>query len=585
VLIHEGLAGVVRKLALRLDRLIRRDAVDPEALERIPEDVTLAYQRWRERQPLAASDIGTRTGRPTDAPSIALVLELETMETGSLRRSVASLRGQTDPRWRLLVIGGALRPDALAAEGGGADDRVVTIPSRGGETVADAINRAVNALDADFMAFLRQGDVLHPEALFRVGRCLVETPGIDLVYSDADCVDADGRHVRPFFKPDWSPDLLLSTNYVGQLCVIRRALFEKVGGLRHGFVGAGQYDLVLRCTEQSARIAHLPQVLYHAHGPGPSGVDAGGAAASEVGRRAIEDALVRRGRSGQVQRLDLGRHAPPSYTVRYRLRATPLVSIVIPTRDRAALLEQCIRSIEEHTDYQHYEIVVVDNDSQEPATLAYLDDIRRRWRVVPWPGRFNYAGINNAGAGAAAGEHLLFLNNDTQVAVGDWLRALVEHGQRRDVGAVGARLLFPDGRIQHAGLVVGAGGQVFHPFRGQPGEGPGYCGLPSLIRNCSAVTGACLLVPRRVFQEIGGFDERFRVAYNDVDLCLRSLARGYLVVYTPHARLYHYEAASRGRLHPPEDERLFRRVWGTIRHDPYYNVNLNALAGEVPAGG
>jgi GT2 family glycosyltransferase len=262
--------------------------------------------------------------------------------------------------------------------------------------------------------------------------------------------------------------------------------------------------------------------------------------------------------------------------VRYPVAGAPLVSIIIATRDRLPLLRQCIRSIEERTAYRRYEILVIDNDSREPDALSYLEALARRWPVHRAPGAFNFAAINNLGVRHARGEHLLFLNNDTQVIAPDWLEAMIEHAQRPEVGAVGAKLLFPDGRIQHAGVVVGLGGIAGHAFKHHTGVRADRAGLPDVVRNCSAVTGACLMVSRARFDEVQGFDERLRVVFNDIDLCLRLRERGYLIVFTPRALLYHYESASRGRREPPDDLKLFRSRWGEAlrRGDPYYNPNL-----------
>ena len=249
--------------------------------------------------------------------------------------------------------------------------------------------------------------------------------------------------------------------------------------------------------------------------------------------------------------------------MRYRLRESPMVSIIIPTRDRWSLLQQCLRSIEERTTYKRYEVIILDNDSTEPEAIHGLNAVASKHRVLPFPGAFNFSALNNFGAAQARGDYLLFLNNDTQVVDPDWLGAMLEQAQRPEVGAVGARLHYPDGRIQHAGLVLGIGGVADHAFRGLSGDAFSYFGLATVVRNVSAVTAACMMVRRGAFDEVHGFDERLEVALNDVDLCLRLRQRGYLVVYTPRAHLYHHESGTRGRLHPPKDEELVWKLWGT----------------------
>jgi len=362
-------------------------------------------------------------------------------------------------------------------------------------------------------------------------------------------------------------------NYIAHLAVFRRRLLEEYGGFRAGFEGSHDYDLVLRFTDWTQRIAHVARVLYHWRKvPGSAAASsAAEPAAYESARKALGESLARRGRDGQVEML-----TPGTYAIGHRLRGAPLVSIIIPTRDRWPLLQQCLRSIEEKTTYAPYEVIVLDNDSREPDTIRGLLGLAGKIRVYPFPGAFNFSAINNFGVAQARGDYLLFLNNDTQVVEPGWLAAMLEHAQRPDVGAVGARLHYPDGRIQHAGVVLGIGGAADHAFRGVPGEAFSYFGLASVVRNVSAVTAACMAMSRRVFEDIGGFDERFRVALNDVDLCLRLRRRGYEIVYAPRAHLIHHESGTRGRMHPPADEALMWKVWGeAIRAgDPYYNENL-----------
>jgi GT2 family glycosyltransferase len=512
----------------------------------------------------------------TYRPLVSVITPVYNTAEQWLRRMVVSVQAQAYPDWELcLVDDGSTDPGvmpvlrALAA----ADPRIHVQGSSRNEGIAGASARALRMATGEFVALLDHDDELSPDALFQIVARLQAEPDLDVLYSDEDKLDADGARVEPFFKPDWSPDLLLSMNYIAHLTVVRRSLLEAAGGFRPGFDGSQDYDLLLRITEQTSRIAHVPLVLYHWRKA------AGSAAASPEAKpfaqaaaeRALAEALGRRGREGWVQSRSPGR-----YLVRYALHDRPLVSIIIPTRDRLDLLRPCLESVEQMTDYAPYEILVVDNDSVEPATREYLDAGRGPWRVVRCPGPFNFARINNVGVGAARGDHCVFLNNDTRVRREDWLRAMVEQGQRLEVGAVGARLLYPDARIQHAGVVLGVGGVAGHAFKYSPGEASTHFDLPHVVRNVSAVTAACMLVPRRVLEDVGGFDERFAVAFNDVDLCCRIRARGYLIVYTPLAELVHLESASRKQLHPPADEELMWARWGaTIRAgDPYYNTNL-----------
>jgi len=267
--------------------------------------------------------------------------------------------------------------------------------------------------------------------------------------------------------------------------------------------------------------------------------------------------------------------SPLRYRVRYKIAGQPLISIIIPTRDRVELLKRCLESIEAKTTYRHFEIIVLDNQSEAPDTLTYLAGLPHM--VVPIRGPFNYSYLNNVGAAHARGEFLLFLNNDIEVITEEWLEALLEHAQRKEVGAVGAKLLYPNGTIQHAGVGLGHGGVAGHAFWYLPADDPGYFDLAQVVRNCSAVTGACMMMRTSVFAAVGGFDENIRVVFNDVDLCLRVREKGYLVVYTPYAVLYHLESATRNSLHPATDEEYVRKRWGRViaAGDPYYNPHLS----------
>jgi GT2 family glycosyltransferase len=510
-------------------------------------------------------------------PLISIVMPVHDTDEVLLRRAIDSVREQAYQNWQLcLANDGSQKPHvgAVLDEYARLDVRIRVAHLPGNTGIAAASNHALQIASGEFVGLLDHDDELTPDALFEVAKRLAAQRHLDLVYSDEDKLDSGNRRVDPFFKPDWSPDLLLSMNYITHFAVFRRALLQELGGFRHGYDGSQDYDLLLRVTERTAGIAHIPKVLYHWR------KTAGSAAVSphtkphahEAGRRAIADALRRRRCEGSIESLD-----PGMYRIRYRLQGTPLVSIIIPTRDAWLLLRQCLDSLEAKTDYAAYEVIILDNESRDPAALKYLDSIVAKHRVYRWPGSFNFSTINNFGANKARGDYLLFLNNDVQIIRPDWLLAMLEQAQRSEVGAVGAKLLYPDGRIQHAGLVLSAKRPPAHAFRLQRPDDPGYHRFADVIRNCSAVTGACLMVRRRVFEDIGGFDQRFRFAYNDVDLCLRLRRNGFVIVYTPFAVLYHHESATRGTLHPPEEEILYRQIWGeTIgRGDPYYNVNLS----------
>lgn len=527
------------------------------------------WARLRHRpRPAVLRREAERLGR---RPTISVVMPVHDTPAEWLRAAIGSVTGQIYPHWELCIADDAsTREETLAVLGGleGSDPRIRTVRSEQGRGIVGASIAGLGLASGEFVTFLDHDDELKPEALLEVARVLDDEPGLDFIYTDEDKREPDGRLVEPFLKPDWSPDLLMSVNYVNHLSVYRRRVLEEAGGLREEFEGSQDYDLVLRVTERTGNIAHLAEPLYtwrKVPGSAAESIE-GKSYARAAARRALESALGRRGIEGRVDEgLIAGR-----YAVRYAIRGAPTVTIVIPTRDRVDLLRPCIESIRERTTYQPYELVVVDNDSRDPATLEYLRSAPVT--VLRYPGPFNYAEMMNAAVVEIGDTDLvLFLNNDTRVDAPEWLEAMVEHGQRPEVGVTGARLLYPDGRPQHEGIVVGLRGGVAHNV-----DFGGVDGLGETIRNCSAVTFACALVRPEVFRELGGLEPGLSVAFNDVDFCLRAREKGYEVVYTPHARLIHHERATRRETPHEEDEAIFRARWGDYR-DPYYNPNFNIL--------
>jgi GT2 family glycosyltransferase len=372
---------------------------------------------------------------------------------------------------------------------------------------------------------------------------------------------------------------------MGHFVVCRRRLIEAIDGFRAGFDGSQDHDLLLRVTERTAQIGRVPRVLYGwRRVPGSMAHDLSAKPAATVaGVQAVAEALARRGIDGAVQATTSGR-----YAVRYALRGEPRVSIIVPMRDRADLTRRCIASLEARTRYRNWEVILVDNGSRQPASRRFIAAVSARHRVLASPGPFNYSALNNLGAAQATGTHLLFLNNDTEAMREDWLEALLMHSQRAEIGAVGARLLFPDRRIQHAGVFL-MGGQPHvagHTFKHLHADTLAWRGMAHVTRNVSAVTGAALMVRRAVFEEVGGFDERIAVALGDVDLCLRIRERGYRIVYTPEATLIHHEGATRGRREASADVSLVRARWRAEleRGDPYYNPNLSRLHEDLRLG-
>ncbi|MFL5339808.1 MAG: glycosyltransferase [Gemmataceae bacterium] len=418
---------------------------------------------------------------------------------------------------------------------------------------------------SDFVALRHPHDQLVPQALSSIARAVAAQPDADLIYSDEDEIDAAGRRRRPRFKPDWSPDYLRSTNYIGGLLVLRLDLLRNVGTFH------SEYDLVLKAGELARRIVHVPEVLYHRGRPVDTSHD----------ESALRDHLQRIGIPADVS----PREHPGTFRVRYWHARQPLVSVIIPNRDRAALLDRCLISLA-HSNYTNVEVLIVENDSRDPTTFALYERWKQRpnVRVLNWDRPFNYAAVNNYAAAQAAGELLLFLNNDIEAVRDDWLEQLVELALLPGAGAVGAKLMYPDGRVQHAGVLVGMKGVAGHPHRFFPGDHPGYLGRLRLPHNVAAVTGACVLHSRSAFEQVGGFDEDFALAFNDVDLCLKLLRAGYRNVWTPDAELVHHESVTRGDDDTaPSRRRLLREAdrlrekWADffLTCDPYFSPHFD----------
>jgi GT2 family glycosyltransferase len=524
------------------------------------------YQAWlRHADRAAASD------PPDDGPLISVIMPVFRPDPQHLRDAVRSVRAQRYGRWELCVCDDGSGQSELTCwleELSAAEPRVRWTALAANRGIAAATNTALRLARGEYVAFLDQDDLLAPDALAEVARALAREPA-DLLYTDEDRLDEHGYRVEPLFKPDWSPDLLLSRMYLGHLCVYRRAFLERIGPCRPEFDGTQDYELALRAAAQAARIAHVPRVLYHWRLGGHSANPAVNRICHARGRRAIEEALQRQGAAGEVTD---GPHGC-AYHVRYRHERWPLVSILIPTRDNLPLVRRCLSSIRRRTDYPCYEVLLIDNGSRDPRTRAYLRAARARVLRLDLP--FNHSRLNNLAVPHARGELLLLLNDDTEVITPDWLTALAEQALRPEVGAAGAWLFHPDGRTQHAGIIVGLGPVATPLHSGITRDGLDR-GTVRLIRTVSAITGACLMIRREVYREIGGLDEdELPTSFNDVDLCLRLRKAGYRIVCTPLAQLYHHESASRTISDEQRFVRIMHERWGDeLARDPYWNPNL-----------
>lgn len=492
-------------------------------------------------------------------PLVSVCMPVYNPSPEALRQAVGSVQAQSYDRWELCVCDDAsTRPGVREAleELARSDARISVVHSSDNGGISRATNAALELAQGEYVGFLDDDDLIEPHTLYLYVQALQADADIDVFYCDEDILMPSGERLRPFFKPGWSPETLLGMNYITHFVVARRRLVEEVGGLRPERDGAQDYDLLLRLTERTRAVHHVPEVLYTwRQSPTSTSMTAKAKPwAYEAGQHAVEDALARRGIDGRVEP---GGFAG-GYRVRYRLpEPAPHVEILIPTRDRADLLGPCLESISSCTAYANYSITVLDNDSREATTKELLR--RSGVRVVPAPGPFNYAAIMNSGFASTDSEFVLTLNNDTLVTAPDWVDGLLELATRPDVGAVGCRLVFPDKRPQHEGIVIACG--VPAANLGHLAPGIRVLGVIQTVRDVSAVTGACSLIRRSAWEAVDGFDEELAVAYNDVDFCLRLGQKGYRVLYTPYVSLVHEESSSRGDVHPAEDEARLLRRW------------------------
>ncbi len=551
-------------------------------------------------------------------PIVSICVPLYKTKEEDLTQMIVSVQAQSYPYWELCLADGT--PDDCVEmrikEWCEKDSRIVYKHLEENLGIADNTNAAFAMATGEWIGLLDHDDILAPDALYEVmgaaGIHPVKASNVwkagtvcseaEAVYTDEDKVSVDGKeHFQPHFKPDYNLDLLRSNNYITHFFVVKRAIVESVGGFKKEFDGAQDYDFILKCTKEAKRTAHVPRILYHWRVSPESTADnpASKLYAFEAGKRAIEADLERCGVAGEVS------HTPDFgfYRVKYGLTETPLVSIIIPNKDETVTLDKCIRSIQKSS-YGNYEIIIVENNSTQAETFAYYEKLTGNAysadcvcegklprkeknvtgenviKVVTWKGIFNYSAINNFGAQYAKGEYLVLLNNDIELITSDWLEEMLANCMRKEVGIVGAKLLYEDNTVQHAGIVVGIGGIAANMFTGLSAERDGYMHKASLQMNYSAVTAACLMVQTSVFHEVGGLTEELTVAFNDVDFCLKVRRAGYLVVYNPAVKAYHYESKSRGAEDTPEKIARFEREIAYMKEhwpqiladgDPYYN--------------
>lgn len=541
------------------------DTIDADARARMEEEIV----GWR------------------DTPLISIIMPVYNPPLDLLCEAIDSVKGQLYPNWQLCLADDAsTNPEvldylkSLSAEDGRIE--VVFRPENG--HISRASNSALEIAKGQYIALMDNDDLLPEHSLYWIARTIIENPKAGLIYSDEDKIDIQGQRSSPYFKSDWNEYLFRSQNMICHLGVYRRDLVNEVGQFRVDFEGAQDYDLALRCIEKLNRdeIIHIPRVLYHWRMHSGSTAMAGNEKpyAALAGVKALDEHLQRKGDIGTTELLPMG-----MYRVHYKLpQVLPMVSLIIPTRNAHALVKQCIDSIKSLTTYPNYEIILIDNGSDDPTSLAYFAEIDKdqNIRVMRDDGPFNYSALNNGAARQARGELIGLINNDIEVITPEWLDEMVSIALQPNVGAVGARLWYPDDRLQHGGVIVGIGGVAGHSHKYLPKGDYGYFCRATLIQEFSAVTAACLIIKKSIFDEVKGLDEEhLKIAFNDVDFCLRVQEAGYINVWTPFAEMYHHESATRGQEDTPEKQQRFSKEinyiqtrWPDTQNDYTYNPNL-----------
>ncbi len=523
---------------------------------------------------------------------ISIIVPCYNTPTKYLHPLVDSVKNQTYQHWQLILADGSSAGNPARAaiqEAAMSDERITYLDVGKNLGIVGNTNAGIEEATGEYVGFLDHDDVLSPHALNEVAHVIDQKPKTDLIYSDEDKLSDDGKiRTLPFFKPDWSPDLLLGVNYITHFTVIRKSLANKINGLRKGFDGAQDYDFLLRATEQTKNIVHIPKILYHwrlADGSTATVVTEKDYA-NTAGQRAIGDAAARRKIKAKVIEIP---ERPTNYRLQYILpNPTPKVSIIIPFKDKSNLLKQCVGSILEKTTYKNYEIILVSNNSTEEELFTYLETLKEnpRCKVNVWDEPFNYSAVNNYGRKQAKGEYLILLNNDTEVITPNWIEELIGVASQPDVGAVGPMLYYSNDTIQHAGIVLGMGGMAGHVFRNHQQSDWTDFGLPCWPRNYLAVTGACLAVSTKKYDQMGGLDETFIVAGNDVAFGIKLYEAGYRNVFWPSAELYHHENASVGSYDSNVPRSDYDHSLTYYRpylqwNDPYFNMNLDLMNEQI----
>lgn len=552
--------------------------VDKRKLKKIAKDYYISAQRRAQEE---------NAQFPKNIKFSVLVPLYNTPEC-FLKAMIESVQAQTYKNWELCLADGSDSEHSFVGEicrkYADGDKRIKYEKLEKNLGISENTNACIRMATGEYIALFDHDDLLHPSALYEVMRAICEH-GADFIYTDENTFSEEPRDAyNPHFKPDFSPDTLRSYNYICHLSVFSRELLDSVGYFRSEYDGSQDYDLILRLTEKAKKVFHIRKILYYWRAHKNSVAQDVGAKPYTVtaAKKALAAHLERCGLKGEV----LDSSVPTTYHIKYEIDGNPLISVIIPNKDHTDDLDICLKSLYEKSSYKNFEVIIVENNSTEKETLEYYEALTQKHgniKIVTWKGNFNYSAINNFGVNYAKGEYILLLNNDVEIINGSCLEEMLMFAQRKDVGAVGAKLYYSDDTVQHAGVILGLGGTAGHAHKHFGRSHPGYMARASIAQNLTACTAACLMMRRDVFDEVGGLDESFEVAFNDVDLCMEIREKGYLVVFTPYAELYHYESKSRGNDSTPEKLERFRGEIDRFKEkwqkqlddgDPYYNPNL-----------
>ncbi len=552
------------------------------------------YEVWRKAHQISPKDLKKQQAYKFSwNPKMSIAIPLYNTPIPYLKELLQSIVNQTYANWELCLADGStdLKVGTYIKEHYGKEKRIKYCKLKENLGIAGNTNAAVEMATGEYVMLCDHDDLVAPDALFEMAKALNKDHTIDILYTDEDLVNSDTTEFSsPRFKPDFNFDFLRSINYICHIFMVRKSILDEVGCFREEYDGAQDYDFILRCCEKTEKIHHIPKILYHwrAHENSTAGNPQSKEYAIQAGKKALEEHYRRMGMDAEVQYTGIF----IMFRTILKVQGNPKVSIVIPTKDHIEDLDKCLVSIEEKSTWKNYEIIVVENNSEEPETFAYYEEIQKKYpniKVVTWNGPFNYSAINNFGFQYASGDYYILLNNDIEVITPEWMEIMIGYCQREDVGIVGAKLYYPDDTVQHAGVVIGVGGFAGHILTQMERKDVGYFGRLQAVQDISAVTAACLMIKKTVFDAVHGLDEEFEVALNDVDLCLKVRKLGKQVVFHPGVEMYHYESKSRGsESSPKKHERFkkeiarFRNKWSEIleKGDPYYNENLTLMYGD-----